>query len=94
MDLSATAIAPAVTVLMPWRKEVALLLLLGLLFSIGFLLMAVKLARAVRANELAYIEIEKQAEDLQIANKSLNVLSITDKCGGPGRLDSHRAGIS
>ena len=71
--------APLETVLMPWRKEVALLLLLGLLFSIGFLLMAVKLARAVRANELAYIEIEKQAEDLQIANKSLNVLSITDK---------------
>lgn len=71
--------APLETVLMPWQKEVALLFLLGSVFSIGFLLMAVKLARAVRANELAYSEIEKQAADLQIANQTLNVLSITDK---------------
>ena len=71
--------APLEAVLMPWRKEVALLFFLGLVFSIGFLLMSVKLARAVRANELAYIEIEKQAEYLQIANKALSLLSITDK---------------
>ena len=66
-------------VLRIWREQVILLVMLALLISIGFSLMAAKLMRAVRAGELARTEVERQAAALEKANQELSVLSVTDK---------------
>ena len=66
-------------VLRIWREQLILLVTFALLISIGFSLMAAKLIRAVRAGELARIEVERQAAALEKTNQELNVLSVTDK---------------